>query len=751
MAIRPRFRPRFHVEVIPDEGVFASSEQGGFVLTDELEILLAPLLDGQRTLDELVSTLQGRLEPMQVVRALMSMRHRGLLVDAGFDGRSEQSVFLDLLEDDTAAATERLGAAVVSLRSFGQLDPNPLISALQGLGLRVALDSEDGVRMVLTDDYLRAELDQLNANALDDQRPWLLVAVGGRGIGLGPLFVPQRTGCWRCLADRQRGLRNVGVYVQARTGRSAPVAPPAATLPTTLALALNLAATEVYKWIATGQADHLEGQVRTLDMISLDWQTHRLVRRPQCTACGVQKHPRAATELILESRKKVFTADGGHRCATPERTFERLAHHISPVTGIVASIHEAYSVNLAGAPVRNYIARYATASLGHDLRTMQDALYRRAGGKGRTAAQAKMSALGESIERYAGIFQGDEPRICASLDHLGEQAIHLHACTNYSDAQFAAREHSNRSSSNSTWIAAPFDPSAEIEWSPLWSLTHGRTRYLPTAYCYYGYAEHHRLEFARANSNGCSAGGNLEEAILQGFMELIERDGVALWWYNRLSRRAVELESFDEPYIGQLREFYRSIHRELWVLDLTSDLDIPIFAAVSRRTDKPAEDLIVGFGAHLDPRAAFLRALTELNQSLPPVADVDAEGQGYVGVNYRAIRWWKTATIANQPYLVPAQSRAPRVCSDYRDQSSDDLREDISTCVQRVRARGMEMLILDQSRADVELAVVKVVVPGLRHFWPRFGPGRLYDVPVAMGELSAPRDERELNPHDVYF
>jgi oxazoline/thiazoline synthase len=34
--------------------------------------------------------------------------------------------------------------------------------------------------------------------------------------------------------------------------------------------------------------------------------------------------------------------------------------------------------------------------------------------------------------------------------------------------------------------------------------------------------------------------------------------------------------------------------------------------------------------------------------------------------------------------------------------------------------------------------VVKVVVPGLRSFWARFAPGRLYDVPVRLGRLPSP-------------
>ena len=30
--------------------------------------------------------------------------------------------------------------------------------------------------------------------------------------------------------------------------------------------------------------------------------------------------------------------------------------------------------------------------------------------------------------------------------------------------------------------------------------------------------------------------------MLQGFLELVERDAVALWWYNRTRQPAVDLE-----------------------------------------------------------------------------------------------------------------------------------------------------------------------------------------------------------------
>ena len=61
------------------------------------------------------------------------------------------------------------------------------------------------------------------------------------------------------------------------------------------------------------------------------------------------------------------------------------------------------------------------------------------------------------------------------------------------------------------------------------------------------------------------------------------------------------------------------------------------------------------------------------------------------------------------------------------------------------------MLVVDQTRPDVGMPVCRVIVPGLRHFWRRLGPGRLYDVPVKMGWVKNPLTEDEMNPFPVHF
>jgi len=119
-------------------------------------------------------------------------------------------------------------------------------------------------------------------------------------------------------------------------------------------------------------------------------------------------------------------------------------------------------------------------------------------------------------------------------------------------------------------------------------------------------------------------------------------------------------------------------------------------------------------------------------------------------VDPETAHWLETATTANQPYLLPSEGPA-RTAQSYPQNWSDDVANDVRACQALVQRAGMEMLVLDQTRPEVGLPVAKVIVPGLRHFWPRLSPGRLYDVPVQLGWLSRPLAEHELNPIAMFL
>jgi ribosomal protein S12 methylthiotransferase accessory factor len=746
MLDKPKFKSCFQVEVI-EEGVFLLSERDYFVLEGHLYRLIAPLIDSHHTVDDIIECLEGQASDTEIYYALMLMEKKGYIIETDDSMPSEVAAFWDSFNVNSKETATRLQTTPVAVTAF--VPSEQFISSLELLNVRV--EEESNIRVVLTDDYLRDELDAFNQNALQLKSTWMLVKPVGTILWIGPMFQPGKTGCWECLAQRLRINRPVETFIQKQKGISTSFSTSLSILPSTFKTGVNLAATELAKWIVRGENQQLEGNLITLDTLSLEMQSHRLVRRPQCPCCGkpedgLNKEP---LPIILESRKTTFKADGGHRCFSPEETFKKYEHHISPITGVVRSLKR---ISDDQNPLRH------SYSAGHNLASMSDSLYflrktlrSRSGGKGKTDIQSKVSGLCEAIERYSGVFQGNEIRKKGSKTKMGAAAIHPNDCMNFSDEQYKTRQEWNAKCAANKRVPEPFDEGLEIEWTPLWSLTNQDFKYLPTAYCYYGYPILGK-PFCWANSNGNAAGNTIEEAILQGFMELVERDSVALWWYNRIKMPEVNLDSFDEPYFQALKNYYQTIHRDLWVLDLTSDLNIPTFAAISRRTDKQIEDIIFGFGAHFDPRLGILRAMTEANQILDGFLAVAPDGSTrYLDSDEPTRDWWTTARLENQSYLAPDESAAPRVSSGYSQLCSDDLRDDVITCANIVEKNGMEMLVLDQTRPDLELNVVKVVVPGMRHFWKRLGPGRLYDVPPRLGWLPEPLKENQLNPLSMFF
>jgi ribosomal protein S12 methylthiotransferase accessory factor len=729
MLRRPRFRRHYAVSLVEPETLVLLADGEPIVIRGRLYAALAPLLDGSRELDQISEALAEGFTALDVEFGVGQLEREGYLAEGSGEGDADLLPW-EAMGLVAAVARARLEATAVAIQPSGRdTAEKALRQALDSAGVRVAGEGE--LLLVLVGDYLDESLEEVNRRAASEGLAWAPLKFSGPMSWLGPVFRPPGTACWECLAQRLRQNRARQTAARIR-------ALGAVQLQTACdrdegdAAACHIAALEIAKWIVEPGLSALAGSVLTFDFRSARLERHPVARYSACPLCGQWERARvlpAAPEL--RPRPKLYTADGGHRAAPPEATYERLRHHVSPLTGVVEYL-EPFDAGDGG------LIHVWTAGnnywLRHQLAVPFPWLFgRKSLGKGATAAEARVSALCEALERYCGVFRGDEFRITATAAELGEAAVHPNSCMVFSAAQYAGREEWNRREGDFNWVPEPFDENRRVEWVPVWSLTHRRHKYVPAAYCYYNYpipAEH---DFCRADSNGNAAGASLEDAVVQGLLELMERDSVALWWYNRLRRPAVELESFGSRFFDAVRACHARLGRQVWVLDVTADLCIPAMAAVSWKDGSGAPDFVLGFGAHFDPEIAVSRALSEMNQFLP----VLLEGRR---------RRLASEEIAGQEYLFPDETQAARRASDYARLDGNDLLGDIEASVALLRGKEMEVLVLDQSRSDVELPVVKVLVPGLRPFWARFAPGRLYTVPVELGWLAEPKREQELNP-----
>ncbi|CAM5485112.1 hypothetical protein GCM10010261_49890 [Streptomyces pilosus] len=760
-ANRVGFKSHLRPEPAPDQGVYLVSQSGVTALRGEHAEVLVPLLDGSRSTAAVLREASSALSADEALGSLRAMESAGLLrvrpadpADGPATGGPHApadpaaEAFWDLAGLDGGRVPATLARARVRVVPLTGTGPEEMGEALRGAGLNPVTgpDAPAELSVVLCDDFLSPRLADVDAAHRRAGTAWLAVRLGWSDPWVGPVFRPDDGPCWHCLASRLRAHRHSEEVLRHTLGRPRPVPLPSATLPVVRALALHLAALEAAKWLG-GLRGPEQSALRVLDTARLTTTAHPVSRIPQCPSCGdpdaTRRRVRAPFTPV--SRPKTGGTGNGHRALTPAQMLRRHGHLVDPLTGIVKEIRRA-----PGSPdfLHTYLSGHNLAMPGRSLAGLRAGLRSLSGGKGLTETEARVSALCEAVERHSGTRHGDEPVIRDSLRALGSAALHPNACQLYSERQFAERARWNASGSRFQYVPEPFDGTRPTDWTPLWSLTGNEHRLLPTSMLYF--TPEASPDGLWADSNGNAAGSSPEDALVQGFLELVERDAVALWWYNRTRQPGVDLDAFDETYLPELIDGYRTVGRSVWVLDLTSDFGIPVMAALSRRTDKPAEDIVFGFGAHFDPRLALRRALTEMGQLLPAVTGVTDGGTGYRVDDPDALHWWRTATLDTQPYVTPDPAVPLRRPEDWTYTPTTDLLDDVTRITTLVRERGMDLLVLDQTREDLAVPVVKVVVPGMRPFWPRLAPGRLYDTPVALGRHPTPLPPHHLNPIPLF-
>jgi ribosomal protein S12 methylthiotransferase accessory factor len=666
-----------------------------------------------------------------IEEALRRLTDRNYLVEASPVTTGPVAGFWASIGLPPEIAKQNLDDCRVKIEAFDVGGAKELTAALKHLGVRI-VDRAPDLTVTLANDYLEPRLAELNKARVKNKTPWLLVQPSGPFPLVGPVFRPHESACWTCLFDRMIRNREIKGFLDREGGQIVALSPlvqnPFGQT------AIQFAAVEIAKAIASGFRTDLRDHIASFDLMGATVAKHFVAHRPQCPTCGNRKlwNPKREPQPIeVSAGTRLIMTSGGYRSVSSRTTVARNRKHVSPLTGVVSKL-EKMDGDL---PLNtNFFAQHNFSAPAMSVDQLRSGLSGGSFGKGSTAEQAEASALMEAIERYSGIFQGDEIRVTKRFtDFAAGDAILSNDVQHFSEAQLASRHQPVQDGEHP--VPDPIDVNEKIEWSPVWSLRDRAFRHLPTGLLYFFHGGDH------TDSNGCAAGNTREEAIVQGFLELVERDAYAIWWYNRLQRRAVDLSEFDDSYIRDIQTQFTDFGRKIWVLDVTSDLGVPTYVAIMHWMADGKENIEFGSGAHFDRRIALLRSLTELSQFL----SIGVEGGGGARGDKSTLDGLTPLKIENYPFLLPSKLpiQSPPLGLEV---PLDSVREQVEACVEVASRAGHDFLVLDQTRPDVGVPVVRVLAPGLRHFYKRFAPGRLYDVPVRMGLLDKPLREDELTP-----
>lgn len=237
----------------------------------------------------------------------------------------------------------------------------------------------------------------------------------------------------------------------------------------------------------------------------------------------------------------------------------------------------------------------------------------------------------------------------------------------------------------------------------------GGEAWLPAELCLRLPAAEHGVAPPWALSIGCAAGRTPEAATLHALLELVERDAAALWRRGGQRPRPLALE---DPAVAEAAAVVGTLRRgratrRAWLLDITTDLGIPVVAALSTRAAR--DGLCCGVAARPGLAAAARAALLEMAQmelALEVVAAKRAE-RGEAGLNAVDRRHLARAEGRRAeacPLLHPG--RAPRAGGDLPGEA-------LAAILDRLSAHGLAPLVLDLTRPAFGVPVVRVLCPGL--------------------------------------
>jgi oxazoline/thiazoline synthase len=432
--------------------------------------------------------------------------------------------------------------------------------------------------------------------------------------------------------------------------------------------------------------------------------------------------------------------------AWSSKTFDVLAFRLAPLLGQIVDGLTDLKIG-DECPVKCVAGRYLASDSCNPINSGHG-LSGSACGRGYTRADAAFGCIAEAAERFCLARQGNQATVFASADELRGLSISPSALQLFSASQYENRKEWNLRYPNEHHVPSKLDADAPTHWVKPSAALSTSCLYVPLEHCLFDGEGRQAKGFPPVDSSGCAVGANLEDAAVRGFLELVERDAVSIWWYGRIRRQSVPIDVWSDPMVSRMRDWCSSAGRQLFLLDLTTDLEIPVVAAIS--CDQSNSKIAMGFGAAANFSAAATSALGEMiqfqiNLGLAEHSASGSESRNMLSSSWHLLAWSLRTSMTEDSYLRPD---AGNDCHTHHMNKTFPTLDD---CHDICRKNCLELLAIDMTRKELDVPVARVVVPGLRSIWPRFASGRLYDVPIAQGWRESTYAENDVNATPILY
>jgi len=308
-------------------------------------------------------------------------------------------------------------------------------------------------------------------------------------------------------------------------------------------------------------------------------------------------------------------------------------------------------------------------------------------GKGCTPEQAEASALMELAERYSFFrFMNQGHFIQASYCNLNDQAL---------DFKYIPL---------SVYDPDPDDPRNRLcfeelpmRWGWALDITHGKEILIPIDWFYLIH-----------EYNGPAAGNSLEEAILQGLCEVVERHVSSIISHQKLETPTINPATMRTPSARDLLKKFQGNGIKIYLKDFSLNTGIPTVGALAYDpfTFPESSEIVFTAGTTTDPEKSAIRAMTE-------VAQLAGEFQNKTSYRPTLPKYEK---LEDAGYLMSG-SKVVDVSSLPNLSNQDFLREIIS-CTSTLKTIDLDVFAVNVTHPELEIPAVYVIIPGA-HFMDR--------------------------------
>lgn len=322
-------------------------------------------------------------------------------------------------------------------------------------------------------------------------------------------------------------------------------------------------------------------------------------------------------------------------------------------------------------------------------------------GKGSTEQRARISAIMESFERCLAERPGLNANIAGDISAPALVESYLNA-----------RENCTVLDPDALILSQPYNPSSLLEWVGAYDLLNKEEVFVSANAVFHPYDSPGQCQkLFLSNTNGLASGNALEEAILHGLLEVIERDAISTAQFTRDLGKEIVLTE-EDGYLYELARKFKDAGIDLKIWLVPTDTGIPtIIAATDDVKLKDPALLVMGAGSHLKPEIAVSRAITEAAQSRVVQiqgAREDTDREGFIrSVGYDRMKrlnwfWFEEGEKIS--------------LSEVQDLSKKSPAENIDVILEKLQGLADRVLVVNLSREEVAVPVVRVIIPGFELF-----------------------------------